>query len=75
MRLVLAGCVCTVVTADAIPKDIHMIEVRRYPADRRMAVFAAIVTGNVGLVFSSRTESVMAAHTIADNAAMIKYGG
>jgi len=75
VRLVFAGCLCAIVTADAIAEYVHMIEVRRYPADGRVTVFAGITTGNVGLVFSGRTESVMAAHAVADNAAMIKHGG
>lgn len=72
MRRVLAGCVRAVVAANAVTKHIHMIEVCRYPANGRMAILAGIAARNMRLVFASRTEAVMATHTIADNTAMVK---
>ena len=42
VRLVFAGRFCTVVAADAIAADICVVEIRRQPADRRVAVVAII---------------------------------
>ena len=75
MRRVLAGCCDAVVAVAAIADDICMVEIRRQPGIRCVAVFANITAGNVGWVFASRGDAVMAAAAIADDANMVEVGG
>ena len=64
---VLANRIRAVVTAEAITREIGMIEVRRYPCHRRVAVVATIAAGNVCRILSSRNSSVVTGHAGTDN--------
>ena len=50
----------TIVTAEAITRDIGVVKVCRYPGCRRMAIITGITTGNVRWIFSCRNCAVMA---------------
>ena len=54
-----ADSVDPVMAIDAIAADVHMIEVRRQPASRGMAVVAGIAAGDVRWGFSGRGGAVM----------------
>ena len=60
MVRVLAGCIHTVVAARAVAGDIDVIEIRGYPAGRRVTVIAAVAAGNVSRGFAGRSVAVMA---------------
>lgn len=57
---ILAGCSEAVVATDAITYDIGMIEVRRCPGDRGMAVVAVVAACNMGRMFSGCRDTVVA---------------
>lgn len=52
-----------------------MIKICGYPGGRYVAVVAGVATGNVGRVFSGRSNAIVAANTIANNIIVIKNGG
>ena len=60
MRIVLAGRVRTVVATRTIANDIDVIEIRRDPGDRGMAIVASNAAGDVVDVFAACCNSVMA---------------
>jgi hypothetical protein len=60
---VLARRVCAIVTAGAIARDVHVIEIRRQPADCGMTVVTIIAAGYVGRMLASRDHTVMAGTT------------
>lgn len=60
MRRTLTGGFGTVMAAEALARDVHMIEIRRQPGDRRVTVVAVVATGDVGRVFTGRRDAVMA---------------
>lgn len=60
MGLRLARRVGTVVAAEAISRDVDVIEIRRQPACCRMAVVAVVAAGNVCRVFAGRGEAIVA---------------
>ncbi len=55
----LAGGVGTVVTANTIVDDIHVIEIRRHPGDARVAVVAVVAARNMGRVLAGGDCAVM----------------
>ena len=55
----LAGCVCAVVTAEAVAGNVCMIEGRRQPRYRCMAVVTIITAGNVRLTLAQRDRIVV----------------
>ena len=59
MTAVFAGRFRAVVTADAITRDIGVIEIRRYPGHRRVAIVAIVTAGNVGRVFAGRNGAIV----------------
>jgi len=59
VRRPLAGCVDAVVTAEAVARDIRMIEGGRYPAIRGVAVVAGIGTRDMSRIFAGRDGSVV----------------
>jgi len=71
VRGVLAGRVGAVMAADAVTRDVHVIEVRRYPGDRRVAIVAIISTRNVRGVFASRGIAVMTGKTGSEYLGMV----
>ncbi len=66
-----ASSIDTVVTANAIVDDIHMVEIRRYPGDACMAVIAVVATGNMGRMLACRRNTVMAGATSSDDLRVI----
>ena len=60
MRRILAGRIRAVVAADAISRDVHVVEVRRYPGDCRVAVIAVLAARNVRRVLAGGDRAVMA---------------
>jgi len=71
MRRVLADCVCTVVTAGTVAGDIHMIEIRRKPANRAVTIVTGIATGDMCRVFSGGGDSVVAGAATAEHLGVI----
>lgn len=60
MSWVFARRVGTIVTAGAITRDVHMIKIRRQPADGGMAIIAIIAAVDVRRIFARRGYAVMA---------------
>lgn len=60
MSRVLACGLSAVVATDAVVRDVHVIEVGRYPGKRCMAVIAVVATRNVRRVLAGRRIAVMA---------------
>ena len=75
VRRVLAGRLSAVMTADAVAKDVNVIEIGRHPADRRVTVIAGVAAGDVSSVLAGRTNAVMAANTITNNTTVIENSG
>lgn len=67
----LAGCVCAVVTAEAVAGNVCMIEGRRQPRYRCMAVVTIITAGNVRLTLAQRDRIVVTGHAGADDLRVI----
>jgi len=61
--LVLAGCLDTVVAIDAVAGNVHVVEIRRYPTSRCVAVVASVATRNVVRRLSGRREAIVAGAT------------
>jgi len=61
----LADGLRAVVAAHTIASDVDVIEVRRQPGDRRMAVVAVVAAGYMGRVFAGRCDAVMTGATSA----------
>ena len=58
-----AGGNGAVMTFVAIPGDIHMVEIGRYPGHCCMAVITVITAGDVSRMFAGRDQAVMARRT------------
>jgi len=59
MRGILAGGFGTVVAAEAVARNVHVVEIRRQPANGRMTVVAIVATGDVRRMFAGRCEAVV----------------
>ena len=66
-----AGSVGAIVAIDAVAGDIHMIEIRRQPANRRMTVVAGVAAGDVVRGFSGRRKAIMAGAAAAHYLRMV----
>lgn len=71
VRCVLARRFNAVVAADAVASDVDMVEVRRQPAGRRMAVVALIATRDMRRMFSGRGDTVVAGATGSEDLCVI----
>ena len=71
MGRVLAGRVGAVVAADAIARDIHMIEIRRDPRNRCVAVVAVIAARYVRRVLARSPIAVVACIAAAKHLCVI----
>lgn len=60
-----------VVTAEAVARDIHVIEIGRRPACGRVAVVAGIAAGYMRRILAGRYEAVVARGTGADDLCMV----
>ena len=67
----LARGVGTVVAAEAIACDIHMIEVGREPGDSRMAIVAIVATCNVRGVLARREVPIVAGGTLPQHLGVV----
>lgn len=76
MRQVFAGSIQAVVAACAIARNIQMVECRRSPGDRRVAVVAGIAAGEVRRVLAGCNHAIMTGATGADDLGMVdaKHG-
>lgn len=61
---VFAGCVGSVVAADTIACNVHVIEIRRQPGDGAVAVVTIVATRNMGLVLAGRRHAIVATATV-----------
>lgn len=71
MRRAFTGRIGTVVAADAVVRDVHMVEVRWKPRYGRVAVVAVITAGDVCRMFTLRRYTVMAGDARADDLGVI----
>jgi hypothetical protein len=71
VQRVLAGRVGAVVAADTVAGDINVIESRRTPGHRRMAIVTGIIAGNVGGVFSGSYDAIMTGAATANYLCMV----
>lgn len=60
MRLVLAGGLRAVMAVETATSNVHVIEIRRQPTDRRVTVVAVVAAGDVSRMFAGRRYAVMA---------------
>jgi len=60
MGLALAGCLDTVVAAEAVATDVYVIKIGGQPGRGRVAVIAGIAAGDVVRVFAGCGEAVVA---------------
>jgi len=72
MCRVLAERVGAVMTAEAIIGDVDVIEIRRHPANRRVAIITVIAAGDMRRVFPGRDRTVVAGITGADDLGVIE---
>ena len=63
MGRILAGRVGTIVAAGAIARDVHVIEIRRQPADSGVTVVAVVAADHVVLVLATGGHTVMTGTT------------
>ena len=71
MRLGLAGCLGTVMAAEAIARDVDVIEVRGQPAGRRMTVVAVVATSDMRRVLTCSRQAVMTGAAAADDLGVV----
>ena len=76
MRQVFAGSIQAVVAACAIARNIHVVECRRSPGDRRVAIVAGIAAREVRWVLTSCNYAIVTGATGADDLGMVdaKHG-
>ena len=73
VRRVLARCVGTVVTAEAVIRNIDVIEVGRDPRGRRVAVVAIVTARDVSRVLAGGHRAVMAGEASSDDLRVINH--
>ena len=71
MCRVLTGCIGAVVAAEAVVRDVRVIEVSRDPRGRRVAVVAIVTARYVRRVLAGRDRTVMAGEASTDNLCMV----
>ncbi len=59
MRRILAGGVGAVMAGSTVAGDTSVIKIRWYPANRRVAVFAVVASGDVSWVFTDRRNTIV----------------
>lgn len=67
----LTGRVGPVVAAETVACDVYVIEVRREPCERRMAVIAVVAARDMRRVFAGRDRAVVAGEASADDLDMV----
>ncbi len=68
---VLTGGIEAVVTGEAVPRDIGVIEHSRHPCGRRMAVVASVARGDVSQVFPGCLAPIVTSAAAAGHCRMI----
>ena len=63
VREILSRRICAIVAVDTVIRDIRVVEVCGYPADRRVTVVAIIPTGEVRRVLTGCRNAVMTGTT------------
>ena len=71
VRRTFASGLCTVMTACTIVGDVYVVEVRRQPRDRAVAVITGTAADNVGRVLAGRGDAVMTGTAGTKNLCMI----
>jgi len=71
MGRVLARSIGAVVATDAIARDVRVIEVRRYPRDRRVAVVTIFTARDMSRVFAGRRQPIVARIAAPENLRVI----
>lgn len=71
MILVFAGCVCTVVTANAVAGNIRVIKICGYPSHGCVAIVTVVATADMRCVLADRNGAVMAGRADTDNLCVI----
>ena len=64
-------CVCAVVTAKAVAGDIHVVEIRRHPANRAVTVIAIVTACNMSRVLADCSDAIVAGCAGADDLGVI----
>lgn len=72
---VLACSVGTVMAAEAIARDVDVIEIRRQPGDRGMTIIAIVATRNVRRVLARGCDAIVAGTAGAGNLRMVDEVG
>jgi hypothetical protein len=67
----LAGCIDAVVAAEAVARDVGMVEIRRLPGCGGMTVVAVVAAREVRRVFASCDYAVMAGEAGADDLGVV----
>ena len=65
------GGVSAVVATEAVASNVHMVEIRGQPTDRRMAIFAIITAGNMVRRFAGRCQPIVTGATGTENLGVI----
>ena len=71
VRRALTDCVRAVVAVHTIAGDAAVIEIGRYPGDRRVAIVAVIATGNMRCILAGRSIAIVARRTGTDDLRVI----
>ena len=67
MVRVLAGRVCAVVAVRAVRSNIGVVEIRRCPGQRRVAVITVVAALQMRRMFAGRSNAVVTGVTAAEN--------
>ena len=71
----LAGCVGAVVAADAVARDVHVIEIGREPGDGRVAVVAIIAARDMSRVLAGCRVAVMTGNAGSEYLGVVHHIG
>jgi len=70
---VFANCIRAVVTTKAVTGDIHVVEIRRYPANCAVAVIAIVTTRNMGRVLAGGSDAIVTGCAGSNDLGVIDY--
>ena len=71
MRGALADSFHTIMAADAVASDIHMIKVGGYPAGRRMTIIASVATADMRRILAGSDDAIVARTAGSDDLSMV----
>ncbi len=75
MRSILTSRIATVVTTDAVARDIDVVKVRRSPGHSRVAIVAGISAADMRWRLAGRDIAIVAGLARSYNLSMINHGG